>query len=474
MKMTKMYKRIGILALTGIILMGIWGCKAKKNNTNTTEEGSTTVGDIVDWEIVDIEGNDGNSVEYFDRITITIHGGAETNIGLSWYTPVEKEKEGKLENKAEYGNDIQMVEYDSLKAVDYISFQVESGKAEYDEEAAYHQTVIKGLKENTKYYYRVGNEETNEWSKYGTFTVGGSTVKEYKFVVITDTQGDHLPDGYFAADTIKSALTMAKSSAFMIHCGDVVDDSAKEMQWEAMLNTGSELYSNNIVVPVVGNHDSSNNSFWQHFSLTKTNNHKTTGIYYSYDYGNTHFTILDTNKVSSDGMSYIDDEQLNWLEEDLKKAKADGKKWLIVAMHRGSYTVGEHASGEKYAGENGTRLRLGEIFEKYGVKLVLQGHDHCPSVTHPISKGKANKGGDGVTYINIGASGSKTYTFEENMDKEYYELFAYIDKKQRDNDIYQNYAVVNVDDEKLQVTMYEKNLYGNLKKTEILHTVTIR
>lgn len=140
-------------------------------------------------------------------------------------------------------------------------------------------------------------------------------------------------------------------------------------------------------------------------------------------------------------------------------------------MHKGLYTVGEHADNEKFAGTAGARIRLGAVLEKHGVNLVIQGHDHCPSVTKPIKAGKASDGG--VVYINTGAAGTKAYTKEDNMPAEYYELFDYIDTMEREKDIYQDFAVVEVSDASLAVTMYEINMMKTERQMYELYRVEI-
>ena len=70
----------------------------------------------------------------------------------------------------------------------------------------------------------------------------------------------------------------------------------------------------------------------------------------------------------------------------------------------------------------GLRAQLTPIFAKYGVDLVLQGHDHTYSVSEYIGEDgkpvevKTNKNGevidpDGVLYINLGTMGDKYYNY---------------------------------------------------------------
>ncbi len=468
-----MRKRVLSIVLCVAVAVTLSSCKDKavnekpiqtteivENIEDETSKHHGTHENVKDDVIVITESNVYDGI---NRIAITYHGDTNTQIGLSWYTP--KGDDELL------GNDVEVVDATTMKLVN-IDFEVETDVAEYDEDSMYHQTVVKGLKENTSYYFRVGDESENKWSEYGSFTTASDDINTFTFVAVTDTQSEHLADAYFSTATMKKALDLAKNSAFIMHSGDFVDEGDEEYLWLAQMNTAKDILMNNIIVPAVGNHEDENHAFWQHFKIPHTNDHKTTGAYYSYDYGNVHFVVLDTNKENSDGTSYIDDEQLEWLKDDLKAANDRNVDWIIVNMHKGLYTVGDHSDSEMFAGEDGARARVGKVFEEYGVDLVLQGHDHCPSVTYPLFDGK--KADEGVIYINTGSAGAKSYTFDENlMSDEYYDLFSYFDENDRSDDTYQNFAIIDVSSEKIVVKMYEMNMLINENNLYIIDQVEI-
>ena len=81
-----------------------------------------------------------------------------------------------------------------------------------------------------------------------------------------------------------------------------------------------------------------------------------------FDYGNSHFVVLDSNRES--------EEQLAWLVEDLEASKAT---WKFVSFHHPPFTAGGN-----YYSEHRIHLKnlLHPIFEKYGVDVVFNGHDH--------------------------------------------------------------------------------------------------
>ncbi len=437
------------------------GINESQDNEEATDKHQGTHTDVKD-DVIVIKDED--VYDGINRIAVSFHGDSSSQIGLSWYTP---DKDDEL-----FGNDVEVLNADTMEKLD-IEYEVDTGEAEYDSDSVYHQTVISGLEAGCKYIFRVGDAASEQWSEYGSFITASEDIDEFKFVAVTDTQSGHLPDAYFSTATMTKALEIAGDSAFIMHGGDFVDDGDEEYLWLAQMNTAKELMLHNIIAPAVGNHEEDENAFWQHFKIPHTNEHKTTGAYYSYDYGKAHFVVLDTNKENEDGTSYIDDEQLKWLEDDLNKAKDNGVEWIVVNMHKGLYTVGEHSDSDKFDGEDGARKRVGEVFEKYGVDLVIQGHDHCPSVTHPLKDGKIDE--NGVIYINTGSAGAKAYSLDKDlMPDEYYELFSYLDEGDRDDDTYQNFAIVDVAEDKITVKMYEMNMLINENNLYIIKEFEIK
>jgi 3',5'-cyclic AMP phosphodiesterase CpdA len=72
------------------------------------------------------------------------------------------------------------------------------------------------------------------------------------------------------------------------------------------------------------------------------------------------FFALDTN--------YMDKTQLDWLEKELA---ASGSDWKICFFHHPLYS-----SGLKHGPSEELRKVLEPLFRKYGVDVVLQGHEH--------------------------------------------------------------------------------------------------
>jgi 3',5'-cyclic AMP phosphodiesterase CpdA len=94
--------------------------------------------------------------------------------------------------------------------------------------------------------------------------------------------------------------------------------------------------------------------------------------YYSFNYGNIHFVVLD----SEDSARTAGSPMLTWLEEDLA---ANTKDWAIALWHSPPYTKGSHDSDnlfDNFGNMTDMRANIVPILESYGVDLVLCGHSH--------------------------------------------------------------------------------------------------
>jgi 3',5'-cyclic AMP phosphodiesterase CpdA len=95
-----------------------------------------------------------------------------------------------------------------------------------------------------------------------------------------------------------------------------------------------------------------------------------------------HFVALDTEADYS--------EQMKWLERDLA---ANPLPWKVIYMHRPPYSSGAHGS------DTTLRNKLAPLLKKYGVQLVLSGHDHDYERMKPQ---------DGTAFVVTGGGGVGT------------------------------------------------------------------
>ena len=103
----------------------------------------------------------------------------------------------------------------------------------------------------------------------------------------------------------------------------------------------------------LGNHDQPNERFYEYFNMNGKE-------YYRFSKGNAAFYALNSN--------YMDKKQLEWLEGELAKDTSD---WKIAFFHHPPYS-----SGGAHGSDKQLREVVEPIFVKYGVNVVLAGHEH--------------------------------------------------------------------------------------------------
>jgi Predicted phosphohydrolases len=280
-----------------------------------------------------------------------------------------------------------------VKATSYVS------KNDQDTRVIY-KAELKNLKPGTVYVYRVGY--TNCYSAQGAFKTAEHALKSFTFINITDTQGVSVGDYAKWKNILDKALGRFPDARFLVHTGDMVDDGQRINQWDTFTRVvGSELMKLPIA-PVVGNHEVLNKNstnfnaknFTDRFDLpVEQDTGAPDGTVYSFDYGNTHIAVMNT-QCGSDNLK----KQGNWLRNDMSKSN---KTWKIVALHRGPY-------GATY---NTTDIREAwtPIFDELGIDLVLQGHDHNYVRSYPMKNGAVVKSGKGTIYMVGNSGGVKFY-----------------------------------------------------------------
>lgn len=141
-----------------------------------------------------------------------------------------------------------------------------------------------------------------------------------------------------------------------------------ELPYKPLLDAGVKFYAS------LGNHDSRQQRFYKLFNMEGK-------FYYTFNpKPDVRFFALDS--------TYLEPEQVEWLEKDLKASISD---WKIVFFHHPLYSSGDR---------HGSDLRLREVLEplfvKYNVSVVLNGHDHFYERVKPQKE---------IAYFVVGSGG---------------------------------------------------------------------
>ena len=251
-----------------------------------------------------------------------------------------------------------------------------------------HEVRLTGLMPATKYYYSVGDEANSQFKGkdfwFKTAPITNKNSDEHVRFWVTGDQGypsviqNQVRDAMLG--WVKQNPRSSKNTPmldFWVTTGDNAYRSGSNEQFQAgFFEPYKSILRNTPVWPVYGNHDARR---WVFFDIfTFPNNAQSGGSasgtenYYSFNYANIHFVMLDTQKNSLD----VNSEMLSWLKKDLKETK---QQWLIAFFHHPPYTKGTHDSDNKWDSDGRlieVRENILPLLESAGVDLVFSGHSH--------------------------------------------------------------------------------------------------
>ena len=174
-----------------------------------------------------------------------------------------------------------------------------------DASVSLHRVHLTGLQPGTCYHYAVtiGGETSGDHT-FRTFPEEGP----FTFIVYGDTQ-EQIP--YFTQEdrhnlVAERIAANEPDALFVLHVGDMVCMVDDEDEWKRFFAAGCELFANTTIVPVLGNHENNATVWYDYFGMPE---------WYSFDCGDAHFVILDSNDWAAPHF----DEEAAWLTADLAK-----------------------------------------------------------------------------------------------------------------------------------------------------------
>lgn len=265
-----------------------------------------------------------------------------------------------------------------------------------------HEVSITGLSQDTKYFYQIGTTIVNIPSDAQTFfktALPAGTTTDFTAWVTGDF-GDGTPGQTAVKQAYKTyAANVANNipggkADFWLWLGDNAYPNGTASEYTAtVFNVYPEILKNTPLFPSVGNHDYANHgdvffpapfpypTTYEYFNaFTMPTSGQLGGVasgtkrYYSYNYGNVHFIVLDSYGVFTGGTTIdaVNNPMYTWLNSDLM---ANTKKWIVCYFHHAPYAQGTHNSDTQFSMKNIRQYYL-PLLESYHVDLVLSGHSH--------------------------------------------------------------------------------------------------
>ena len=271
---------------------------------------------------------------------------------------------------------------------------------------------LKNLEASTEYEYRVRVEEwQSEWRNFQTEPENSNS---FKALIFGDSQSINY--GVWGK-TAQSAWQANSDANFFINIGDMVDNGQKDHEWQAWFSHAGEVLEKIPFSPVMGNHEvyglnatfAEPKAYLSLFAVPQNGPENLKRHAYSYEYGDVHFVVLNTQQGElRKWYPNLLEEQKEWLIQDLAKTQ---KKWKVVLMHRGVWTGGQlNEIGQVFS----------PVFDDYQVDLVFSGHTHIYARTSLLKAGKVDPAG--TLYMTTGRSGTKVYpnTQKQSVDAVFY------------------------------------------------------
>ena len=209
------------------------------------------------------------------------------------------------------------------------------------------------------------------------FKAGERRGSSFRFVVYGDTRTRHIVNW----EVIKGLSN--ERIDFAVHTGDLVSFGVQEREWRRFFAIQRPLMVKAPLFPMMGNHDASKLGHFRRFFIAELASGGRR--YYARDWGDLRLVVMDDEEEYREGSA-----QYRFI--DGKLAEAASREMLIVlAMHEPPYSSGDH-------GSNLTMRRTIEpLARRYGVELVVSGHDHNYERVKAIH---------GVTYVVTGSAGA--------------------------------------------------------------------
>ncbi|MBZ0271289.1 metallophosphoesterase family protein [bacterium] len=258
-----------------------------------------------------------------------------------------------------------------------------------------------GLSRAHTYHYRIrhGADTSDDFA----FVTAPHHLDSFNLVFFGDSRGGSIDSPNPAHEAVIDAID-ATNPGIVFNTGDMVAHGADKADWDYFFQAEKMMMARAPLYPVYGNHEDDTDiatgltgtRFWKFYFDTPNPSDPT---WYSFDYGNIHFIIIDVNKwwnMLPGAQEYV------WLVEDLTKDAANRRTNFTIALfHQPAFSWAEGRTADPTS-----RLIVEPMLRGAGVDLVVAGHDHF----------YARASLYGIPHVVTGGGGAPLYELYPNVE----------------------------------------------------------
>ena len=238
---------------------------------------------------------------------------------------------------------------------------------------------VDGLSPDSAIAYRL--HEGARWSAAGRAHTIPAAGEPVSFVVFGDTRTDDVAHAKIAA------RIATLSPDLVVNTGDLIENGTIEAIWPRFFAAERGMLAGSLLLPAAGNHDERNllndSTMRRYFPRAP---------WYEFTAGVVRLIFVDSNRAYDPGSA-----QGAWIAAHLASAVEDRKAgriaWICVVHHHPPFSSAAHGS------EMTAQRELVPVYERYGVDVVFNGHDH--NYEH-LEK-------NGIPYFVTGGGGAPLY-----------------------------------------------------------------
>jgi hypothetical protein len=166
--------------------------------------------------------------------------------------------------------------------------------------------------------------------------------------------------------------------------------------WSDFWENNSRSARNRPWMPAAGNHENERGNgpigyaaYQTYFALPEAagQTETTRGLWYAFTVGSVRvISVANDDVCYQDGgdtyvRGYSGGAQKAWLEDELARSRRDREvDWVVVCMHQVAVSTADRFNGA----DLGIRQEWVPLFDRYGVDLVVCGHEHHYERSHPV------------------------------------------------------------------------------------------